>query len=175
MSSIIYIFITRAKCAIKNKLRSIQFTLKFTGMPLVSLCTVNFIRVKTMKIPPSLFYSNQHLWTKPTSDGAWEAGITDYAQDLLGDIVFIEPPAVGTVLKAGQPCGLVESVKTGSDLHALVDGEVIAVNEALLNSPEQINDSPYKAWIFKFKANNDTEVEKSLLSATAYQSLTDAL
>lgn len=74
-----------------------------------------------MQTPSSLFYSAQHLWAKPLADGVWEAGITDYAQDLLGDIVFVDAPAVGSTLKAGQACGLVESVKTGSDLHALVE------------------------------------------------------
>ena len=77
-----------------------------------------------MRTPDSLLYSTQHLWAKPAGDGIWEAGISDYAQDLLGDVVFIDPPKVGSLLVEGKPCGLVESVKTGSDLHALVDGEV---------------------------------------------------
>lgn len=123
-----------------------------------------------MQTPQSLLYSAQHLWTKQTSDGLWEAGITDYAQNLLGDIVFIDAPAVGAILKAGQPCGLIESVKTGSDLHALVDGEVTEVNQALLNSPEQINDTPYQAWIFKFKTD-DNQLKQKLLSAEAYQTV----
>lgn len=127
-----------------------------------------------MRIPTSLHYSSKHLWTKPITDGLWEAGITDYAQDLLGDIVFIDAPAVGSELKAGQPCGLIESVKTGSDLHALVDGEVVEINQALINSPEQINEDPYKAWIFKYKAL-DTDVEKKLLTAEAYQAVIDTL
>lgn len=125
-----------------------------------------------MQIPQSLFYSAQHLWTKQLDDGSWEAGITDYAQDLLGDIVFVDAPAVGTALHAGQPCGLVESVKTGSDLHALLDGEVTAVNQDVINSPEQINDNPYKAWIFKFRTST-TEPGTQLLSAEAYKALTD--
>ena len=125
-----------------------------------------------MQIPQPLFYSAQHLWAKPLADGTWEAGITDYAQDLLGDIVFVDAPAVGSALKAGQPCGLVESVKTGSDLHALVDGEVTAINQDVINAPEQINDHPYKAWIFKFKTS-DTDVESKLLSAEAYKTLTN--
>lgn len=127
-----------------------------------------------MHIPSSLLYSDEHLWAKSTDDGLWEAGITDYAQDLLGDIVFIDAPAVGSQLSAGKPCGLVESVKTGSDLHALVDGEVTAINEALLNSPELINDKPYEAWIFKFKSN-DANIESQLLSAEAYKALIDSI
>ncbi len=127
-----------------------------------------------MRTPQSLLYSPKHLWTRKISDGLWEAGVTDYAQDLLGDIVFIDAPAVGTKLTADQPCGLIESVKTGSDLHALVDGEVTEVNQALISSPEQVNDDPYKAWIFKYKAQ-DSEIEENLLSADAYQSLIDTL
>lgn len=125
-----------------------------------------------MQIPSSLLYSAQHLWTQPSADGTWEAGITDYAQDLLGDIVFVEAPKVGSKLVAGEPCGLVESVKTGSDLHALVDGEVTEVNESLASSPEQINDNPYKAWIFKFRAT-DADLTQKLISAEAYKTLTD--
>lgn len=123
-----------------------------------------------MNIPASFLYSDQHLWTKKSEDGMWLAGITDYAQDLLGDIVFIDPPKVGQILEAGQSCGLVESVKTGSDLHALVDGEVIEINEDLINGPEQINDHPYDAWIFKFKTS-EMDLEGILLNAVQYEAL----
>lgn len=127
-----------------------------------------------MRTPQSLLYSSKHLWTKSAGDGVWEAGITDYAQDLLGDIVFIEAPAVGSKLIEGQPCGLIESVKTGSDLHALIDGEVVEINQALINAPEQVNDDPYKAWIFKYKTQA-SEIENRLLSAEAYQVLISGL
>jgi glycine cleavage system H protein len=123
-----------------------------------------------MQTPKTMLYSNEHLWTKVAADGIWEAGITDYAQDLLGDIVFIDAPAIGSKLIAGQPCGLVESVKTGSDLHALVDGEVVEVNQELINSPELINEKPYQAWIFKYKPS-EADLRKTLLSADDYQSL----
>jgi glycine cleavage system H protein len=123
-----------------------------------------------MHIPQTLFYSQEHLWTRKAADDLWEAGITDYAQDLLGDIVFIEPPAIGSMLNAGKPCGLIESVKTGSDLNALVDGEVMEINEALLGTPEHINDKPYEAWIFKFKPR-DPNVAAQLLTAEAYQTM----
>lgn len=122
-----------------------------------------------MRTPDSLLYSTKHLWAKPAADGIWEAGITDYAQDLLGDVVFIDPPKVGSMLVEDKPCGLVESVKTGSDLHALVDGEVIEVNEALLGSPELINDKPYEAWIFKFKSA--VNLQEKLLDSEAYKKL----
>lgn len=127
-----------------------------------------------MRTPNDLLFSMQHLWTKPTPDGAWEAGITDYAQDLLGDIVFIDAPAVGMELKTGQPCGLVESVKTGSDLHALIDGKVTEVNQSIIDMPEQINNDPYKAWIFKFEPA-DIEAKSTLLSAETYDALVKSL
>lgn len=122
-----------------------------------------------MRTPDSLFYSTKHLWAKSAGDGIWEAGITDYAQDLLGDVVFIDPPKVGSQLAENQPCGLVESVKTGSDLHALVDGDVIEINEDLLGSPELINDKPYEAWIFKFKSS--ANLQEKLLDSEAYKKL----
>jgi glycine cleavage system H protein len=127
-----------------------------------------------MQTPQSYFYSTEHLWTKAAENGLWEAGITDYAQDLLGDIVFIDAPTVGSKLIAGTPCGLVESVKTGSDLHALVNGEVVEINQSLINAPELINEKPYQAWIFKFKPS-EVDVGKKLLSADAYQKLIDGL
>lgn len=127
-----------------------------------------------MRTPESLRYSTEHLWTKPSSDDSWEAGITDYAQDLLGDIVFIDAPAIGTTLSASKPCGLVESVKTGSDLHALVDGEVVGINQAVIDMPELINDDPYKAWIFKYKPSQAI-TDDQLLSAQAYKTLINDL
>ena len=123
-----------------------------------------------MKFPNQLHYTAEHLWVSPTPDGNWLAGITDYAQDLLGDIVFIEPPRLGSTLVNMQPCGIVESVKTGSDLHAPMNGVVTAINEDLLNAPEGINHKPYAAWIFKFKPSDTTETAH-FLSAEAYQVL----
>lgn len=123
-----------------------------------------------MKIPDTLYYSNEHLWVSPSADGEWLAGITDYAQDLLGDIVFVDAPKPGTPLQAGTPCGLVESVKTGSDLHAPLNGTVTAVNSSLGDYPEQINDDCYKTWIFKFKPADAAELSR-LLSAEGYRSL----
>jgi len=125
-----------------------------------------------MKSPDDLFYTEEHLWVQPMPDGVFLAGITDYAQDLLGDIVYLEPPAVDATLVGSEACGIVESVKTGSDLHAPVDGVVVEVNEDLINMPEEINDHPYKAWIFKFKPTDAADVEK-LLSAEAYKAQTE--
>lgn len=123
-----------------------------------------------MRIPNHLLYSSEHLWTKLDADGIWLTGITDYAQDLLGDIVFIDAPAAGTVLEGGKPCGLVESVKTGSDLHAPVGGVVVEVNQKAIDMPELINDKPYDTWIFKFKPKV-ADFADQLLSADAYQTL----
>ena len=128
------------------------------------------IRIQTMKFPTELHYTAEHLWVSPAPDGNWLAGITDYAQDLLGDIVFIEPPKLGSTLVSAQPCGIVESVKTGSDLHAPMNGAVTAINENLLNAPEGINDKPYAAWIFKFKPSDAADTAH-FLSAKAYQDL----
>ena len=126
-----------------------------------------------MKFPNQLHYTAEHLWVSQTADGDWLAGITDYAQDLLGDIVFIEPPKVGSTLVNAAPCGIVESVKTGSDLHAPMSGVVTAINADLLNAPEGINDKPYAAWIFKFKPSDMAETTH-FLSAEAYQKLVAA-
>jgi glycine cleavage system H protein len=123
-----------------------------------------------MRIPTELHYTDEHLWTQPAEDGIWLAGITDYAQDLLGDIVYVEAPSVGTRLEAGKPCGLVESVKTGSDLHAPLDGEVVAINEALQGNPEYINDKPYASWIFKYRPSDVADAGK-LLDAAGYEAL----
>jgi glycine cleavage system H protein len=123
-----------------------------------------------MKFPNQLHYTAKHLWVSQAADGDWLAGITDYAQDLLGDIVYIEPPKLGAMLVNEQPCGIVESVKTGSDLHAPMNGVVTAINDDLINAPEGINDKPYAAWIFKFKPTDAHDI-KHLLSAEAYQKL----
>lgn len=123
-----------------------------------------------MKINTDVFYTEQHLWVKPADNGQWLAGITDYAQDLLGDIVFVEAPAVGSKIVFGNPCGLVESVKTGSDLHAPITGTVTEINQSVLDAPELINDKPYDAWIFKVSAE---ETSNTLMNASAYQEFLD--
>jgi len=123
-----------------------------------------------MKFPDHLKYTAEHLWVQIAEDGLCYAGITDYAQDLLGDIVYVEAPHKGQKLEAGKPCGLVESVKTGSDLHAPLTGTVEAVNEALQQQPELINDDPYRSWIFSFRPE-PSEAQDGLLDADSYQKL----
>lgn len=123
-----------------------------------------------MKIPDNLKYTAQHLWVRQEADGICFSGITDYAQDLLGDIVYVETPAPGQSLEAGKPCGLVESVKTGSDLHAPLSGTVESANGELKENPEQINEAPYEAWIFSFRST-DAKNQDDLLTAAEYQKL----
>ena len=123
-----------------------------------------------MKFPTQLHYTAEHLWVQQDPNGYWLAGITDYAQDLLGDIVFIDAPKLGSTLVNATPCGIVESVKTGSDLHAPMNGTVTEINTNLLKAPEAINDKPYAAWIFKFEPTDKTATNH-FLTAEAYQAL----
>ncbi|GGD06359.1 glycine cleavage system protein GcvH [Halopseudomonas salina] len=118
--------------------------------------------------PAELRYTSSHEWTRQEADGSITVGITDHAQDLLGDVVFVELPEVGREVSAGQECAVVESVKAASDIYAPVSGEVIAVNEALTESPELVNSEPYAgAWFFKVKPSDAAELDK-LMDADAY-------
>ncbi len=119
-----------------------------------------------MSIPADLKYTKSHEWVRQESDGTLSVGITHHAQDLLGDMVFVEAPTVGRVLAAGEECAVVESVKAASDVYAPVAGEVVAVNDAVEASPESINQDPYGAWMFKLKPSGDLS---GLMDAAAYQ------
>ena len=121
-------------------------------------------------LPSDLKYAPTHEWAKLEDNNTIRVGITDFAQEQLGDLVYIELPAVGRKLVAKEQCAVVESVKTASDLYSPIAGEVIAVNEALSNAPELVNDSPYEAWIFCLKAD-DVSGLASLINAEAYQHL----
>ena len=113
------------------------------------------------------FFSKDHTWAAQSEDGLWLVGITDYAQNMLGDVVFVDPPKVGQSVQQSTVCGLIESVKTGSDLYAPLTGVVQAINEEALSSPEKINDHPYDTWLFKL-APEATGVE-ALLDKAAYE------
>lgn len=126
-----------------------------------------------MSIPADLKYSKSHEWARREADGTVSVGITEHAQELLGDMVFIEPPEVGRKLAAGEECGVVESVKAASDIYAPVGGEVTAVNADVTEAPEKINADPYANWIFKLKPANVAELN-SLLDAAGYQVVVDA-
>lgn len=123
-----------------------------------------------MNIPADLKYTPSHEWVRVEADGTLTVGITHHAQDLLGDMVFIESPAVGRTLSKGEECAVVESVKAASDVYAPVSGEVIAANGDVESSPEQVNQDAYAAWLFKIKPADAGEVA-TLLDATAYEKL----
>ena len=126
-----------------------------------------------MSNPSNLKYTASHEWVKTEADGTVSIGITEHAQELLGDMVFVEAPAVGRKLKAKEECAVVESVKAAADVYAPVSGEVTAVNSALDSAPEAINSEPYGAWIFKMKPDNAADVA-ALLDAAAYQAVVDS-
>ncbi len=121
-------------------------------------------------IPADLRFAESHEWARLEADGSVTVGISDHAQQALGDVVFVELAEVGKVFAAGDAAGVVESVKAASDIYAPIGGEVIAVNEELADSPEQLNEEPYGAWIFKLKPSNPAELDK-LLDAAGYQAL----
>lgn len=120
-------------------------------------------------IPAELRFAESHEWARLESDGTVTVGISDHAQEALGDVVFVELAEVGKTFAAGDQAGVVESVKAASDIYAPVGGEVIAVNDVLADSPEQLNEEPYGAWIFKLKPNDTAELDK-LLDAAGYKS-----
>ena len=121
-----------------------------------------------MNLPSDLRYSKEHEWVKVKGDTAL-IGITDFAQSELGDIVYVELPEVGAEIVADEPFGSVESVKTVSELYAPINGKVIAVNEALNDSPEEINDSPYEdGWMIEVEIKDKSELD-NLLSAEQYE------
>jgi len=122
--------------------------------------------------PDSLRYTKEHEWVKLLEDGVLRVGITDFAQNALGDIVYLNLPAVGQALEAGQTCGEVESTKSVSDIFAPVQGEVVKINEAAVGEPSVINTSPYEeGWLFDVKVS-DVSILDSLLTSAAYQELT---
>ncbi|WP_454124558.1 glycine cleavage system protein GcvH [Kosakonia sp. Marseille-Q7440] len=122
-------------------------------------------------VPGDLKYSKEHEWLRKEADGSYTVGITEHAQELLGDMVFVDLPEVGTTVSAGDDCAVAESVKAASDIYAPIGGEIVAVNDSLNDSPELVNSAPYgEGWIFKIKANDEAEVE-ALLDATGYSAL----
>jgi len=126
-----------------------------------------------MSIPADLKYTPSHEWVRVEADGTLTVGITHHAQDLLGDMVFIEAPVAGRTLAKGEECAVVESVKAASDVYAPVAGEVTASNSAVESSPEAINQDAYAAWMFKMKPANAGDVN-DLLDAAAYQKLVES-
>jgi glycine cleavage system H protein len=120
-----------------------------------------------MNIPDTLKYTDSHEWIRKEADGTLTVGITDHAQDALGDLVFIELPAVGKKLKAGEEAVVLESVKAASDAYAPVSGEITAINQSVADTPESLNKDAYAAWLFKIKPAGDASLD-GLLDAAGY-------
>jgi glycine cleavage system H protein len=121
--------------------------------------------------PQDLKYTKSHEWVRTEADGSVTVGITDHAQALLGDLVFVETPEPGSEASAGEVCATVESVKAASDVYAPISGEIIAANEDLADSPEQVNASPFDAgWLFRMRPTDPGEVEV-LMDAEEYAAM----
>jgi glycine cleavage system H protein len=120
-----------------------------------------------MKTPEHLKYTETHEWIGTEADGTLAVGITDHAQEVLGDIVFLELPPVGKRYAQGEACAVIESVKAASDIYMPVAGEVVDANDALVQSPEQVNADAYGAWMFRIKPDNATDID-NLMGAAAY-------
>ena len=125
-------------------------------------------------IPQDLKYTKSHEWLKLNADGTVTVGITHHAQDLMGDMVYVEPPQAGAKVATGKECGVVESVKAASDVYAPVSGEIVETNAALADAPETVNKDCYGAgWMFRLKPANKAELD-GLLDAKAYEALVAA-
>ncbi|WP_116828941.1 glycine cleavage system protein GcvH [Pseudomonas syringae] len=120
-------------------------------------------------IPAELRFAKSHEWARLESDGTVTVGISDHAQEALGDVVFVELPEIGTAFAAGDTAGVVESVKAASDIYSPVAGEVIEVNTALGDAPGSLNSEPYSAWIFKLKPSDASGDLAKLLDANGYE------
>ena len=122
-----------------------------------------------MSNPADLKYAETHEWLRREADGTYVMGITAHAQDALGELVYVELPAIGRKLSRGEACAVVESTKAASDVYAPVDAEVVAINEALADAPQTVNESPYdQGWLLRLKLADPTQVD-ALMSAQAYE------
>jgi len=126
-----------------------------------------------MNVPTNLKYAKSHEWARLEADGTVTIGISDHAQEALGDIVFLELPDVGRTVKAGEEVAVVESVKASSDIYSPISGEVIAANTAATDTPECVNTDAYSAWLFKVKPAKPAEYE-ALLDAVAYAKVAES-
>jgi glycine cleavage system H protein len=124
-------------------------------------------------VPANLKYTASHEWLLLNADGTVTVGITDHAQEALGDLVFVELPEVGTHFEAEKEIAVVESVKAAADVYAPISGTVAEVNQAAADAPESVNADAYAAWLFKITPDNVTDLDK-MLDATAYQAVADA-
>jgi len=124
--------------------------------------------------PANLKYASSHEWVLTNDDGSVTVGITDHAQEALGDLVFVELPEVGSVVAAGDQCSVVESVKAASDIYSPISGEILAVNESLEDDPEQVNTDPFgTGWLFRLQPEQADQIA-GLLDAAAYEASCNA-
>lgn len=126
-----------------------------------------------MTTPKDLKYTDSHEWARQEADGTVTIGITFHAQEMLGDVVFVETPAVGRKLTQGEECGVIESVKAAADIYAPLAGEVVATNGELADAPEKVNQDPYAAWMFRLKPDDPAQLG-ALLDAAAYRKIADS-
>ncbi|KYC29208.1 glycine cleavage complex lipoylprotein [Sterolibacterium denitrificans] len=126
-----------------------------------------------MNVPANLKYAKTHEWARLDADGLVTVGISDHAQEALGDIVFLELPEVGRTLQAGEECAVVESVKAASDIYAPIAGEVVATNQAAIDAPELVNQDAYANWLFKLQPANTAELD-ALLDAASYAKVAES-
>ncbi|MDB5902968.1 MAG: glycine cleavage system protein [Betaproteobacteria bacterium] len=123
-----------------------------------------------MTTPDTLKYTAEHEWLRKEADGTYTVGITDHAQEALGDVVFVQNPEVGRKVGRGEEVGVIESVKAAADIYAPLSGEIVAINEALADAPESINADPYAAWMFRLRPSDPGELA-GLLDAAAYDAV----
>lgn len=129
---------------------------------------INQRNIKMSNIPSELKYAPSHEWVRDEGDGTFTVGITEHAQELLGDMVFVELPEVGDAVDAGEDCAVAESVKAASDIYAPISGEIVAINEELEDAPETVNNDSYgDGWLFVIKASDESELD-NLLDAEGY-------
>ena len=126
-----------------------------------------------MNVPTELRYTEPHEWARAEADGTVSVGITDFAQDALGDLVYLELPEPGSTFAVGAVAAVVESVKAASDIYSPIAGTVVAVNDALRDQPESLNRDPYGAWLFRLKPEDAAAID-SLLDAAAYRKQLDS-
>ena len=123
--------------------------------------------------PENLKYSKNHEWVKAEAGGTVTIGVTVHAQEQLGDVVFVRHPDVGSKVKQGEACGVIESVKAAADIYAPVSGEIVAVNQELADKPECVNQDPHAAWLFRIKLSDPAELG-GLLDAAAYREIAES-
>jgi glycine cleavage system H protein len=126
-----------------------------------------------MSTPEHLKYTSSHEWVRREADGTVSIGITQHAQEQLGDVVFVDNPQPGRKVKQGEECGIIESVKAAADIYAPISGEIVAANAELSDAPEKINQDPYAAWMFRIKPDDPAQID-ALLDAAGYRKVAES-